>query len=263
MEIKTDIPNIAFEIMYDGSRFHGWQVQKNARSVQSAFQDALETILGFRPDVCGCSRTDAGVHANSYVCHISSQNVNISPERFPQALNSHLKNSGIAVKNAACVPGDFHARYSCTGKEYIYKIWNKRYSNPFLSDRALFYPIKTDFEKYAFLCEEFCGTHDFRAFMSKGSKNEENTVRTVKYFNISQSGDGCTVLRVCADGFLYNMVRIMTGTFLELCAKDAKPGDLSEIINSADRKNAGDTAPAHALYLNRIFYPDNIFDERT
>ena len=254
--VNDGFDNIAIKIMYDGSRFHGWQVQKNARSVQSAMQDALEACLGFRPDVCGCSRTDAGVHANSYVCHISSEKVCIPAEKLPDALNSRLRGSGIAVCGARNVGSSFHARYSCIGKEYIYKIWNAPYVNPFLEGKAMFYPMKTDFERFSYLCSEFCGTNDYRAFMSKGSKNEENTVRTVTDFNVARDGNLVTV-SVSADGFLYNMVRIMVGTYLEAIRKNATRGYVRDVIEVRARKNAGDTAPAHGLYLNRVFYGDD------
>ena len=244
---------IALNIMYDGTLFHGWQVQNNAKSVQGTLQDGLEKVLGFRPDVTGVSRTDSGVHANNYICHILKEGVNIPPERLTAALNSHLRDSGIAVKSTEIKDADFHARYSCTAKEYIYKIWNARYTNPFLRDKAWFYPMEIDVEKMRFAEEEFVGTHDFRAFMTKGSKNEDNTVRTVKYFNVSKENELITI-SVCADGFLYNMVRIMVGTYVDLARRGACEGAIKEIIGSHERKNAGDTAPAQGLYLNRIFY---------
>ena len=244
---------IALTIMYDGTRFHGWQVQNNARSVQGTLQDGLEKILGFRPDVTGVSRTDSGVHANNYVCHIVKEGVNIPPERLMAALGFHLRDSGIAVKGAEIKDADFHARYSCKSKEYIYKIWNERYTNPFLQDKAWFYPMAIDIEKMRFAEKEFVGKHDFRAFMTKGSKNEDNTVRTVEYFNVKKE-DGLVTISVCADGFLYNMVRIMVGTYVDLARRCASEGAVKEIIESCERKNAGDTAPAQGLYLNRIFY---------
>ena len=244
---------IALNLMYDGSMFCGWQVQKNAKSVQSTLQDALESVLSFRPDVCGCSRTDSSVHANNYVCHILKNGVKMDCDRLVMALNSHLRGSGIAVKSAIAKEADFHARYSCTSKEYEYKIWNEKYENPFLKSRAMFYPRDIDIDALSYVSREFCGTHDFRSFMTKGSKNEENTVRTVKYFQVSRD-NGLITIRVCADGFLYNMVRIMVGTYLDLSRKKAPSGSLTEIIEGRDRSLAGDTAPAHGLYLNRIFY---------
>ncbi len=244
---------IALNIMYDGTHFHGWQVQNNARSVQGTLQDGLEKVLGFRPDVTGVSRTDSGVHANNYVCHILKEGVNIPPERLAAALGFYLRDSGIAVKGAELKDADFHARYSCTGKEYIYKIWNERYANPFYKDKAMFYPMEIDVEKMRFVEKEFVGTHDFRSFMTKGSKNEDNTTRTVKYFNVEKQ-DGLITISVCADGFLYNMVRIMVGTYIDLSRRCASEGSLRKIIEACDRKYAGDTAPASGLYLNKIFY---------
>ena len=253
LENRSAGEKISLTIMYDGTLFHGWQVQNNAKSVQGTLQDALENVLGKRPDVSGVSRTDAGVHANNYVCHILREGISIPVERLTAALNSHLRDSGIAVKGAEIRDADFHARYSCTGKEYIYKIWNSRYANPFLRDRAWFYPIDIDVDKMRFAESEFVGTHDFRAFMTKGSKNEDNTVRTVKYFKV-QKEDELITISVCADGFLYNMVRIMVGTYVDLARRSASDGAVREIIEKSDRKFAGDTAPAHGLYLNKIFY---------
>ncbi len=244
---------IALNIMYDGSMFHGWQVQKNARTVQQTMQDALESCVGFRPDICGCSRTDSGVHANNYVCHIDSAGIKLPEQRLCAALNSYLRDSGIGVKSVMIKDKDFHARYSCKGKEYIYKVWNARYMNPFLKGRALFIPNTIDLEKMAFAEKEFCGKRDFRSFMTKGSKNEDNTVRTVQYFRVQRQGELVT-FSVAADGFLYNMVRIMVGTYLDLALKGGKTGDIDSIIEAKDRAFAGDTAPAHGLYLNEIFY---------
>ena len=253
LENRVSGEKIALTIMYDGTRFHGWQVQNNARSVQGTLQDSLEVVLGFRPDVTGVSRTDSGVHANNYVCHILKDDVKIPPERLAAALNSHLRDSGIAVKGAEIKGADFHARYSCTAKEYVYKIWNAKYMNPFFKDRAMFYPMEIDIEKMRFAEKEFVGTHDFRAFMTKGSKNEDNTVRSVKYFNVTKENELITI-SVCADGFLYNMVRIMVGTYIDLARREANEGAVSKIIDSCDRQFAGDTAPACGLYLNKIFY---------
>ena len=248
-----EYPKIALTITYNGSNFCGWQVQKNAVSVQQTMQDALEMTLGFRPDLCGCSRTDSGVHANNYVCHLSAENVGIEPERLARALNSRLHGTGIAVKSAEYKEPSFHARYSCVKKEYVYKIWNAPYENPFLCGLAWHFPYKINERELDFVGEEFAGTHDFTAFMSKGSKITDDTVRTVEYFKTVRSGD-LVEIYVCADGFLYNMVRIMVGTFILASAGKIEKGGISAIINSKDRSEAGDTAPAHGLYLNRVFY---------
>ena len=252
--VKNDsFSKIALNIMYDGSKYCGWQVQKNALSVQQRLQDALENLLGFRPDVSGCSRTDAGVHANNYVCHISSENTCIPTERLANALNARLHGSGISVKSAKMTDADFHARYCCEKKEYIYKIWNAPYSNPFLEGKSWFFPYPIKENELDFVGKEFCGTHDFKAFMSNGSKITDDTVRTIEYFKTERTGNLVTI-SVCADGFLYNMVRIMVGTFALACAGKIKKGDIADIISSHNRHFAGDTAPACGLYLNRVFY---------
>ncbi len=256
-DICSNAPRLAVSLVYNGARYCGWQVQNNAVSVQQTVQDALEKLLGFRPDVSGCSRTDAGVHANHYVFHMSAHGVSVPPEKLPLALNAHLRGTDIAVKHAAYVSDDFHARYSCVGKEYIYKIWNARYMDPFYEGRAWFFPFPLDEQSLSFVGWEFCGTHDFAAFMSKGSSIKDSTVRTVRYFDVERT-DKLVTVRVCADGFLYNMVRIMVGTYALAAAGKLHEGDVAHIIRSKDRSLAGDTAPAHGLYLNRVFYPDGL-----
>ncbi|MBQ8758372.1 MAG: tRNA pseudouridine(38-40) synthase TruA [Clostridia bacterium] len=254
-EHTNNTGRLALKIMYDGTKYCGWQVQKNAVSVQSRMQDALENLLGFRPDVSGVSRTDSGVHANNYVCHISAENVGIPAERFANALNARLHGSGIAVKSAVLVDGNFHARYSCIKKEYVYKIWNAPYMNPFYEGKAMFFPYKIDETRLTFLESELVGSHDFTAFMSKGSKITDDTVRTVDYFKYEREGDLLSIY-VCADGFLYNMVRIMAGTFIAAHQGRIKPGDVTKALADRNRGAVGDTAPAEGLYLNRIWYAE-------
>lgn len=245
---------IAFTIMYDGTYFHGWQVQKNAVTVQETLQNAFFKVLGFRPDVSGCSRTDSGVHANMYVCHTDAEGIRIPPDKLPKALNAQLPPS-VAVCSAELKDDSFHARYSCLGKEYVYKIWNAHYRNPFLDGKCMFVPRTFDIERAAFCEREFVGKHDFSSFMSQGAKSTvaENPVRTVKYFKVSREGNLVTVT-VAADGFLYNMVRIMVGTYIDCAEGRLCEGDVASIIEKKDRSFAGDTAPACGLYLNKVFY---------
>ena len=240
---------IKLTITYDGTQFHGWQVQKGKKTVQSTLQDAIETVAGKRNPVTGCSRTDAKVHANEFVCHTDF--LNIPCDRIPMAINAHLPET-VAVKKAETVPEDFHARYSCIGKEYIYKIFNSHYKDPFLVNRAMFYPKPLDEKVMNKALQAVVGQKDFRAFMAQGSKIED-TVREIKYCDISRDGDMLT-LRVAADGFLYNMVRIIVGTAIMSSEKKLTCDDISRIIASCDRKNAGPTAPASGLYLNKVFY---------
>ncbi len=249
---RTDMRKIALTLTYDGGAFCGWQVQKDKCSVQKTVQDALEKVLGFRPNVSGCSRTDSGVHAKMYVCHLDAENVKIPPEALARAVNGQLR-LPIAVTGAEYKDGDFHARYSCLGKEYMYKIWNASYRDPFLENYAMFVPTPIGDGALGFVGEEFTGKHDFGAFMSKGSKITDDTVRTVEYFRTEREGNLLKIF-VKADGFLYNMVRIMVGTYLDAARGRLEMGDIAKIIEKRDRSLAGDTAPAKGLYLNRVFY---------
>ena len=154
--------NILLSLCYDGTRYHGWQIQKNAITVQEVFQNALIKILNVCPDIKGCSRTDSGVHANMY-CVSMKIDSNIPCERLKMAINKFLPND-IAVNTAIEVPTDFHARYSCIGKEYVYKIWNKQVRNPFLDGRAFHYWYPLNIEKLNMAAYNFVGTHDFTSF---------------------------------------------------------------------------------------------------
>lgn len=248
--------NLLLSISYDGSRYHGWQIQKNAVSVQEVFQDSLFEVLNEKCDIKGCSRTDSGVHANMY-CVSIKVNSGIPCEHLKIATNRFLP-ADIVVNSAMEVPLDFHARYSCTGKEYIYKIWNRRVRNPFLVNKAFHYWYPLDLEKLQSAGQNFVGTHDFTSFGTLDSRNPENLVRTVNSFSIDRSSDGLVTVKVAADGFLYNMVRIMIGTLLHVSMGKIAPSQISDIIEAKNRTLAGPTAVAHGLYLNKVFYDDNI-----
>ncbi len=245
------MPVYALTLAYIGTAYSGWQVQKNATAVQELVQNAAERVFGYRPDVTGCSRTDGGVHALAYVCHISSDKV-IAAEKLPLALNMHLPQD-VSVTGARIVDEDFHARYSALGKEYMYVIRNSRIRDPFTRGLAHLYPFPIDEKAADAAGRAFEGRHDFGAFMSAGSKIKD-TVRTVYYFRVVRRGDYICIY-TAADGFLYNMVRIMVGTLL-------KGTDINAALESAKRADAGPTAPAEGLYLNKVFYDRNELDCR-
>ena len=198
----------------------------------------------------GTSRTDTGVHANMFCCHFDTES-RISNQSIIRALNASLP-FDIAVRNCEDVPDDFHARYSAVAKEYLYKIHNARHRDPFLYKYSLHvtYEIEVDIINSA--VQHLVGTHDFAAFCNTGS-DIQDTVRTVKYAEFERQGDMVT-FKVCADGFLYNMVRIMVGTMLFVNTGRISPDAIPDILESKDRKNAGGTASAKGLYLNRVFY---------
>lgn len=241
--------NYALTLCFKGTAYCGWQVQSNALSIQTVVQNAVEQVFGTRLGISGCSRTDSGVHANEYVCHIKNA-PEIDVESLPLAINTHLPKD-IAVTAARIVDDSFHARYSAKGKEYVYLIWNSRVRNPFYSDTALHYPKYIDCGKAAEIAKDFVGRHDFASFMAAHSKIED-TVREVWYFKCEREGDFVRFI-VAADGFLYNMVRIMCGTLLQ-CLNGQIKEPLSAVIEAKSRSKAGPTLPPHGLYLNKIFY---------
>lgn len=242
--------NLLITIQYDGSNYHGWQVQKNALTVQEVFQNAVEKVFHSRLDVIGCSRTDTGVHANMY-CLTLKTDMNISDEGVILALNSNLPND-ISVIACRQVDDSFHPRYSCVSKEYVYKLYNGKIRNPFYSKYALHYRCNIDAEYLNKECQAFVGTYDYSGFCSAKS-DVGDTVRTVKGFDVWRDGD-MVFFRVEADGFLYNMVRIMVGTLLFVSEGKIKEGELIEVIKSKNRKKAGKTAAPQGLYLNKINY---------
>lgn len=242
--------NLLMTIQYDGSAYHGWQVQSNALTVQEVFQNAVEKVFRSRLDIKGCSRTDSGVHANMY-CVSLKTDMNIDCLGSLRAMNTALP-PDIAVIDCREVSSDFHPRYSCKSKEYVYKIYNGSIRNPFLQKYAFHYRYALDAELMDREAQAFLGKHDFSGFCSARS-DIEDTVRFVKNVSVKREGD-MVLFTVEADGFLYNMVRIMVGTLLFVNEGKIKPGELKDVIESKDRSRAGKTAPPQGLYLNRVNY---------
>ena len=239
---------------YDGTAYHGWQVQENAVTVQQIFQDALEALFGARLSVTGCSRTDAGVHALMYCCNFRTDSA-ISCEKLPLALNAHLPDD-VGVYACREVPADFHARYSCIAKRYQYRLHNSPCRDPFFVGRAAPYKTPLDADFLHRQAQDFLGTHDFAAFAAAGG-SVEDTVRTVQDARVFRMGD-VVCFEVQADGFLYNMVRIMTGTLLGIAEGKIPAGSIPQILRSLDRSRAGVTAPPQGLYLKEVLYPDDL-----
>jgi tRNA pseudouridine38-40 synthase len=245
--------NLLLTIRYDGANYHGWQIQKNAVSVQQVFQAALEKILGERPDLKGCSRTDSFVHALEFCVSFRTER-DIPCQRLVGALN-HFLPDDIAALSCREVPDGFHARYSCAGKEYVYLIWNRQTPDPFLRGRALhyWYPLDLDRMNRAAAC--FLGEHDFTSFCAKDARRPGNLARTVTKAEWSRKGDR-VIFSVAADGFLYHMVRIMVGTMLRVSQGKLEPESIPRILRARDRAAAGPTAPPQGLYLKKVFYED-------
>lgn len=243
---------LLLKIRYNGSAFVGWQVQKNGRSVQEQMQDAIEEIYGSRVGVTGCSRTDSGVHAMEY-CMCFDPPRFIEQKRIAFALNSVLPDS-ISVLSCQPVPADFHPRYHAVAKEYIYRFYDGAAPDPFKNGLAFHERKGLNAELMDQAAKHFLGTHDFKAFMSTGSKIED-TERTIYYSKVERSGND-VVFRVVGNGFLYNMVRIMAGTLLFVSMGRINIEDLPKIIAEGQRAACGKTMPAYGLYLNKVYYKE-------
>ena len=242
---------ILLELSYLGGNYAGFQVQPNKPTVQSKLQDALCAVYGERLPVRGCSRTDAGVHAKQYFATYDTSQ-HIPTEKIPLALNSHLP-CDIAVRSSELVPESFHVRHDVLWKEYHYTLYNSQIRDPFIEGRAcrlnrVF--SSSELERMRDAARLIVGRKDFRAFMSEGSSITD-TVRNVLRLDISVDRD-LIYINVAADGFLYNMVRIIVGTLIDVARGRFAPDDVADIIASRERRRAGFTAPPEGLCLERV-----------
>ena len=244
--------NIVLILKYEGSAYHGWQIQKNAVSVAQTLERALAMVTGSPPHVTGCGRTDAGVHAKRYVANFRTES-RIPVDRLPYALNTHLPDD-IVVSEAFETHPDFNAITSCVRKEYTYLIYNSRIRDPFYVNRAWFYPKHLDENVMQRAADCFVGTHDFAAVRSVGT-DVKTTVRTVYYYSVERADDLISC-RICANGFLYNMARAMVGTAVYAAEGKFPPEAVTEILAGKNRTLAGPTAPAGGLYMTRLWYDD-------
>lgn len=240
-------------ISYDGTNYHGWQIQNNAITVQEIVNNALSKITGEEIEVTGCSRTDSGVHALTY-CVSFDTDTTIPLESLSLAVNTVLP-SDIRFFSCTQADDDFHARYSATSKTYIYKTDFGKIPNPFMTKYSYHFPYVLNIEDIKKAAKFFLGTHDFKGFMASGG-SQKTTVRTVNKLDVSVDGNILT-FEINADAYLYNMVRIISGTLLYVGCGKISPDDIPDIINSGDRKRAGITALPQGLYLKEVFYDEN------
>lgn len=246
--------NIALRLMYVGTAYHGWQVQKNAITVQEVLQNTLSKLLKQAVHCTGAGRTDAGVHAETYVANFKAQ-CGIPLDRLPLALNALLPEDIVAV-SAREVSEGFNAIGSCIKKEYTYRVYNSRIRNAFYVNRAYFYPKHLDEAVMAEAAARLVGTHDFRAMRDVGTPTR-TTVRTCHYFTV-QRMDDLIELKVCANGFLYNQVRVMAGTVLYAAEGKLRPEDIPGILGRGNRTEAGPTVPPGGLYMTRLWYREPV-----
>ena len=242
------------KIKYLGTNFHGFQVQPEKRTVQGELCSALALATGYPCKVTGCSRTDAGVHANEFCITVECDGATVPADKLPVAVARFMP-TDLSLYYAEESSSEFHPRYDVISKEYLYKIKNERVYDPFLFGRAWFLPKPIDDKHIAKMqeaAEYLVGKHDFSAFMSPGS-DVTDTVRNVFYLTVEKSDTDINI-RICADGFLYNMVRIIVGTLIEVAYDRMKPEEILDVLKTGDRRNAGMTAPPDGLYLNKVTY---------
>lgn len=244
--------NIALFLTYEGTAYHGWQVQKRDVTVGQTMEEAAAAIVGHPVKMTGCGRTDAGVHARCYVANFHTDST-IPADRLPYALNTHLPED-IVVTDAMDVHEGFNAIGSCVRKEYTYLIYNSRIRDPFYVNRAWFYPRHLDERVMQAAADQFVGTHDFAAVRSVGT-DVKSTVRTVYYYDVKRNGN-LIELRVCANGFLYNMARAMAGTVVYAAEGKIRPEEIGTILEAGSRTAAGPTVPPGGLYMTKLWYDD-------
>lgn len=243
---------IFLEIAYDGTNYSGWQVQNNAVSVQETIDKALSEWLSEKIHTIGASRTDAGVHAKGNVA-VFDTNSQIPADKFAFGLNSRLPDD-ICIQESFEVPMEFHPRFTETVKTYEYKILNRKFPDPTRRNDSLFYYGRLNVDAMNEAASYLVGPHDFKSFCAV-NHDAKTTIRTI-YSAVVDKEDDMITFQITGNGFLYNMVRIIAGTLIEVGKGRIKPEDIKKIMEARDRQKAGPTAPAHGLTLVEIEYPE-------
>ncbi len=243
--------NLLFKIAFEGSKFHGWQQQENAITVQGELKAAFKRLTGEDVNIIGCSRTDSGVHANEYFFNVKTEST-IPCKNFPVALSSSKLSGEISVISCKEVSDSFNARFDSVKKEYVYIFDNSPIPSPFNYKRAYHYKYPIDESLMNEAAQGFVGEYDFSAFCAAGAQ-VKTKVRTIYSASVERQGN-LVIFRICGNGFLYNMVRIMAGTLLYVNMGKINKEDISLIIKSQDRTKAGVTAEPDGLYLNKVYF---------
>lgn len=241
---------VKLTVAYDGTNYHGWQVQPNGNTIEAELNLHLSQLLGEEIRVTGASRTDSGVHALGNVAVFDTQN-RMNAERISYAMNTRLPED-IRIQRSEEVPADFHPRFCETRKTYEYRIWNGRFPNPCVRLYSLFYYWDLDVRRMQKAADFLVGTHDFTSFCTN-RQDMPNHVRTLTALTVEREGDMVTV-RVTGNGFLYNMVRIIVGTLLRVGSGQMEPEEIPDILEAKDRERAGETARPEGLTLVSIEY---------
>ncbi len=244
------VRNIKLKIAYDGTAYHGWQTQLNKATVQETIEHAISVVMKQKVNLTGSGRTDSGVHALGQVANFTAD-TNIPAGKIKIALNANLP-TDIRIIESEDVNPEFNSRFDAHDKTYMYQIYNDKVWNPFYIRYSCFVPSVLDFEKMQAAVKSLEGTHDFRSFMAAGSQ-AKTTVRTVYETNLVKE-DKLIKLYITGNGFLYNMVRIISGTLIDI-GKGVKPtGCIEEALNKSDRNLLGKTAEPQGLFLMNVNY---------
>lgn len=243
--------NYKLTIQYDGGRYKGWQRLGNEdNTIQGKIEDVISKLANETIEIVGCSRTDAGVHAIVQIANFKIEK-NISPDEIKEYLNHYLPND-ISIKAVERVSESFHSRYQSKEKTYLYKIWNEDYSNPFMRKYSMHVDQKLNIDKMVEAARMFVGEHDFTAYSNAKSK-KKSMVREIYAIDLLKEGS-FLYIRVRGNGFLYNMVRKIVGTLVEIGLGKRETEEISEIMKDKDRSRAGFMADACGLYLEKIIY---------
>ncbi|NLL73284.1 MAG: tRNA pseudouridine(38-40) synthase TruA [Clostridiales bacterium] len=243
------MPNYRAIIQYDGGRYRGWQKLGNdENTIQGKLENVLSKLNGEESEIIGCSRTDAGVHAFNQVANFHTTR-QYSPEELMDYFNRYLPKD-ICLVDIEMVADNFHSRYHAKEKTYLYRIWNHKYSNPFMRKYSMHIEDKLDVDKMRKAANYFIGKHDFTAFSNARSK-KKSMVRNVMAIDIEEK-EGFVDIRICGDGFLHNMVRKIVGTLIEVGLANLEPEDIPDILESRLRKETGRMADACGLFLEKI-----------
>ncbi len=242
---------IRLTVAYDGTNYHGWQVQNNGITIESELNRCLTDLFGEEIKVIGASRTDAGVHAMGNIAIFDTQ-ARMPAEKVSYALNQRLPED-IRIQCSEEVASDWHPRHCDSRKTYEYRIYRGKFQMPTKRLYSYFTYYELAVEKMQEAAKYLVGEHDFKSFCQTGAQ-VESTVRTIYTLDVEEQG-GDVVIRVCGNGFLYNMVRIIAGTLMEVGQGRRTPDSMKEILMALDRQKAGPTAPAHGLMLIKYEFP--------
>ena len=249
------LERIRLTIAYDGAPFDGWQSQATANGVQDHIEAAVLAVAGIRLRIHGSGRTDAGVHATGQIAHVDLPRGKLAPATWMAALNANLPD-GIRITRASRVRGGedgFHARFSAKGKRYIYRLWNANYMHPLEIGRAWYVPRTLDLALLRAAAAKLVGRHDFARFTANRGQKETSTVRTIHRIGVQSRGPLIT-LTFEGDGFLYKMVRLLTGTIVRIAEKRAPVSFITDLLDTRVKARTHFMGVAGGLYLSRVFY---------